>query len=174
MSLRIVKNLMGENPQYMERLMEVSDNMWNLDYWKQRPGLAAATFVPAAMSLGAGAVGAWSTLAPENEAAQSAAEYANIVNPIVDTASEYVSNRYLDGLSRAQAGYLAGMSGAGHVGGQYLASKFLPRDEEGNQNQLAVTLAGLGGELVTDQIAEMTYDPVASGVTRLRQVMGMI
>lgn len=161
MSTRIIKNLMGDNPQYMERLMEVGENMYNLDYWKQRPGLAATVWGPVAAAAGAGAVGLWSTVDPGNQVAQQAAEYANIVNPIVDTAAEYASNRYFDGMSRAQAGYLAGMSGAGHVGGQYLASRFLPTNEQGEQNQLAIGIAGVGGEFLADTIAEKTYDPLA-------------
>lgn len=174
MSWSFAKRIMTEGDKYGDNMDDFVKGIGDPEYWKQRPGLAATTATTAGISVGAGLAGLYSTFRPEDETAQTIGEWANYINPIADSAGEFVLNKYGFGMNNTESGYRAGMSGAGQLGGQYLARKFLPTDEEGNQNQIGVYVAGLAGEAITDQVAEMSYERLANAIRNNEETLSKL
>lgn len=171
MSIGMARRIIDQDPAFVRKMDEFAHGAATWDYWKKNPLLLGSTVAGVGATVGGAALGAYAGLNPGDEGAQSMAQVGHYLMPLVDSGAEFVSNKHFAGMSNARAGYLAGMSGGGHLGGQYLAKKFLPQNEYGGQNELAIYGAGLVGELVADKLGEMTVDPLAQLGRTMRRIV---
>lgn len=149
---------MMENPEYAAYLsMKFVENLHNPEWRKKNPLQYGATVGSVPISIGSLGLSAAATLMPDNDFVQGVNNAATwVVNPVVDTFGEYVSNRQFGGMSSRKAGTLALGSGLGMMGGQLLGGQLF-KDEEGNSNPMAVSIGGLAGDAIGDYVAEKVW-----------------
>lgn len=161
MSISQFKKYIDHPDEYVANYQRMMDRLGTGDYWKKNPDLAITTGVGLASAITTTGLGLYTALNPDNQNAQDLANMMNTLNPVIDTLGEWTGNRHILGMGHHEAAYKAGLSGAGQFAGQAVTRALLPKDEEGNQNQLGIMLGGMGGEVVTDLTAEMSYPALA-------------
>lgn len=93
-----------------------------------------------------GAAGLYSLVDTQNETAQSIGEQSNAVAPALYGVG-FGLNHLALGAGPVSSVVTGGGYGLGYLGGQYLARQILPRDAQGDQNQLLVGAGGFLGAL---------------------------
>lgn len=137
-----------KNPrQFIQNATSLGGNLISPEWIRQNPLSAGVLYASMPMGLASGALSVAAT-ANDDENLYTAANVANwIVDPVVDTASEYVTNKHMLGMSNRKAAATAGGSMLGVLGGQYAASQMFDNDPT------ATFIGGYVGDTIGDVVA---------------------
>ena len=156
-TIKTIKEFIEDPTGTYRRISSVANEIATPEWRKANPistgVLAAGLPVSAASGLTSLAAGL-----TDNEQLDNAAHIFNwYLDPVVDTAGEFITNKHLFGMSNKRAAGVAGGSLAGTLGGQYIAESLF-KDEQGNPNPVATFVGGYIGDAVGDSIADKAID----------------
>lgn len=142
-----------QNPQqFASNIGNLASNAMSPEWMRRNPLSAGILYSSLPINLASGAV-SLAASTTDNPQLDNYATVANwVIDPIVDTAAEFVTNKHLHGMSNRRAGVAAGGSLAGTMAGQVVASQLF-KNADGTENPAATFVGGYIGDAIGDSMA---------------------